>query len=424
MKSTQAAILNRDKVAAAQPSAGDWTWPTWSIPLFGLCLFTISVVTVRVPLADVGMLIGAAGLLLQRDKFRFPAPAAVLAVFILWAYATIAFSNYPTMALHFSNERLKLLVIFVVAVNALRTEAQIRFYIWFYLACFVLSPGRGSIQGYIGGNTIWGRLMWNYNYNNPNDMAALTLLATGFALAVATSLREKPIARKTAWGFVLMFTIIIALTQSRGAVLGAALGFGPALFRTFLKKGSTVFYAVATVAVLIVFVPDSAWQRFGDMKNLTNSATLAEADPEGSAENRLEIKKAAIQLFLERPITGSGVGTYSKTMGHEFPVLGPKDTHDTYLNLAAELGLPGLLLWCTMTYMVLARARRSRLAAAAANPPVTQIWIERAAVSFLVCGFFGTYSGITYIYLYFGVLWALGTLHEPPDSIANRGWHA
>lgn len=390
----------------------------WTLTMVGLCMFTISVVTVRIPIADIGIIVGIIGLIFQREKFRFPSPAGLFAGLVVWAAFTSVFSVFPKLAYEFTYERLKLLLIFLVTINALRTEKQIRFFLWLYLASFVLSPGRGSLQGYAGGNTVWGRLMWNYNYNNPNDMAALTLLVTGFALALALSSVEKRLAKIIAWLCVLMFAIIIFLTQSRGVVLGTALAFGPALLVTMSKHRKVIIYAAAALAVIIYFVPQAAWDRFALMKNLTSSTTIAEADPEGSAENRLEIKKAAVQMFFERPIMGAGVGTYARTMAREFPELGSKDAHDTYLSLLTELGLPGLTLWLSMVIAVLVRARRARLLAGEKGHTLAQIWMERSTVGFLIAGFFGSFSGISYIYLYLGVLWCRSAILLPPASDA------
>ena len=384
--------------------------------MLGLLLFTVSVVTVRVPLADVGVIIGAIGILFQNEAFRFPKPLVLCGIFVAWTFVCAILSDFSYIVYQTAFETLKLWIIFVVIVNTLRTEKQLRIFLLMYLASFVLSPGRGSLQGYAGGNTVFGRAMWNYNYNNPNDMAALTLLARGFALAVATAAKEKTAIRNLAWLSILMFVIIVFLTQSRGALLGAIAGFGLGLTGLIRRRRGALIIALVATGLAIYFVPQTAWERFAGMSNLTSTATIAEADPEGSAINRWEIKKAAFQMFLARPVFGTGPGAFERAMAVDFPELGSKDTHDTYLNLAAELGLPGFVIWCAMVLTVLISARTSRLTSTAPSQLIEQVWIERAMLAFLVTGFFGTYSRVSYLYLYVGFIWCLSLFNQPEET--------
>ena len=70
------------------PLVHDAKAPVWSLCMIGLCIFTVCVVTGRIPLADVGVAVGALGLVTQRGRLRFPGPAWLFAIFVLWAWAT------------------------------------------------------------------------------------------------------------------------------------------------------------------------------------------------------------------------------------------------------------------------------------------------------------------------------------------------
>jgi O-antigen ligase len=367
--------------------------------------------------------IGVFGIVIQRDKLRFPGPAWLFALFVLWVALTATVSAFPEIALEEAFERLKLFVILVVAMNALRNERQIRIYLYIYLACFALQPARTTLTGYALDNTIVGRALGSARYSNPNDLASLTLLAMGFALALATAARERTAIRNLAWLCIAGFVTIILLTQSRGVFLGTLICFGPALLVTLAKRPSRFVYVGIVAVALLFVVPSSAWERLAGMTNLTSTSTVGQADPEGSAAKRFEVVKAAWQMFLERPFFGTGVGTYQVAMAREFPQLGYTDAHNTYLGLAVELGLPGLVLWCVMVWKILAVARRGRLTAGEAGLGIGQVWIERAMVGFLVAGLFGTYWSISYTYLYLGVLWCCGAilLEASSGKPANPG---
>lgn len=383
---------------------------TWTVAMLGLCLYTVSVVTSRIPLADVGVLIGTLGVLAQGRSIRFPAPVVVFAVFIVWAGISAALSDSSALALAGWIVGLKLLVILFVSLNALRTEKQIRYYLWLYLLCFMLSPGRGALQGYAMDNTVFGRAIWNYMYSNPNDMAAYSMLAMGIALTLATSMRERKLYRLFAWASMILLVLIIFLTQSRGAMLAAVIAFGPPLLATFRKHRAALVYGCIAAAAVLYFVPQSAWDRFAHMRFLTSTETIAQADPEGSAENRYAIAIAAWEMTLSRPFLGSGPGTSVPTMARDHPELGAKGAHNTYLELSAELGFPGLILWCAMLISVFAMAVRGRRRAAAAGIAQESAWIEIAVIGFLVAGLFGSYAALGYLYLSLALIWCRGAV--------------
>jgi putative inorganic carbon (HCO3(-)) transporter len=335
---------------------------------------------------------------------------ALFTVFVAWAGISASLSNSSALALSGWVVGLKLLVILFVALNALRTEKQIRYYLWLYLLCFMLSPGRGALQGYATENTVFGRAIWNYMYANPNDLAAYCMLAMGIALTLATSMQERKLYRMFAWASMILLVLIIFLTQSRGAMLAAVIAFGPLLLATFRKHRAALVYACVAAALVLYFVPQSAWDRFAHMRFLTSTETIAQADPEGSAENRYEIAIAAWDMTLSRPFVGSGPGTYIPTMGHDHPELGAKSAHNTYLELSAELGFPGLILWCAMVISVFTMAVRGRKTAAAAGIAQETAWIECAVLGFLIAGFFGSYAALGYLYLSLGLVWCRGAV--------------
>jgi O-antigen ligase len=169
-------------------------------------------------------------------------------------------------------------------------------------------------------------------------------------------------------------------------------------------------YAVAVAAVFVALTPASVWERLGGIQKLTSTSTIAQADPEGSAEQRVQILNVAWRIFKDHPVVGVGLGAYPNVNGMYAPELGRRDTHNTYLNLAAEVGVPGLLLWLALIISILKNANRSRKNAVDAELANKQVWIERTLVGFLVASIFGTYSALTILYLMLGSIWCSTTL--------------
>jgi len=145
------------------------------------------------------------------------------------------------------------------------------------------------------------------------------------------------------------------------------------------------------------------------MSKLTSTATIAQADPEGSAAQRWQIQKTAWRIFEDHPIMGVGLGCFPLAIGRYSPGLGDRDTHDTYLNLATELGLPGLIMWLGLIGSVLLHAARASIERISRHSLVATTWLRCGLIAFLVAGIFGSYSGITMGYLVLGALWVGAT---------------
>src|SRR5205807_10034040 len=140
----------------------------------------------------------------------------------------------------------------------------------------------------------------------------------------------------------------------RGGFIGLVAGMGPALIWLGLKwQGRLLLSAGILALVISLAIPTSVWERLSGIAKLTSVETIAQADPEGSAEQRFEIQKVGWQIFVDNPVFGVGVGAYPLENARYAPALGTRDTHNTYLNLAAEVGLPGLVLWCALVWSVL-----------------------------------------------------------------------
>jgi len=127
----------------------------------------------------------------------------------------------------------------------------------------------------------------------------------------------------------------------------------------------------------------------------------------------------AWRIFTDNPVFGVGLGVYPKANASYAPNLGARDTHNTYLNLAAEVGLPGLLLWLACFGTVLRYAYRRRRLAAPGVLATQQVWIERSLLGYFVAAIFGTYSTLSFPYLMLAVLWSSAAMLEPMSPQAE-----
>ena len=101
--------------------------------------------------------------------------------------------------------------------------------------------------------------------------------------------------------------------------------------------------------------------------------TRARREEDRYLESRLDAAGLALEAFADEPIVGIGWDRFPELAARELDY-GELATHNEYLRIAAELGIPGLLMLGFAGYvLVLAmrRAGRSAIASAAIGVTVT-----------------------------------------------------
>jgi hypothetical protein len=160
---------------------------------------------------------------------------------------------------------------------------------------------------------------------------------------------------------VLMVAAIL-VSQTRSAWLGLAAGLmalgvltGAAALRERRARPSASKHEIVRPVLLVVAVAffAVAWPQFGDL--LSRSASLGAVRSDASLAWRGRAARGAWMLFAKYPMTGVGVGQYplhaAEATGYGIPLdrtharpSMSENAHNYYLQTAAELGAPGLLL--------------------------------------------------------------------------------
>ena len=111
-----------------------------------------------------------------------------------------------------------------------------------------------------------------------------------------------------------------------------------------------------------------------------------------SSDSRLGLWKHGLLMFAESPLFGVGVGNFQPLMRQRTndPAL-DHIAHNTYIEIAAELGLAGFVLFGAVVFGTLKTLRRVRDRAARLGPPLLHAGaegLEVGIVAFLVGAFF------------------------------------
>ncbi|HET9799812.1 MAG TPA: O-antigen ligase family protein [Gemmatimonadaceae bacterium] len=414
------------------PEESPFRWPwhgvEWNLTYVGFLGYIFAITTYRLPIGDVSIAVALFGLVLQKEPLRLPGVVKGLTLFLVWAAIGYVTSSYRALVFDQLNVLVKLLLIAVVAANALRTRAQLRFFVVFWLGCFALYPVRGSLFNYyLYRSTLFGRAIWNYTFANPNDLGAYCILQLSMALGVNALEKKGPVRFASRLGMAVL-PMVLLLTKSRGAFLGFAM-FLMFVLSGHRRRGQAIALTVVLSALLLAIAPRGVLSRVFDLQKIEETGDVGAADEEGSAAQRYEIWKVAGTIIREHPIAGVGLGAYPAA--HSRYALRPqflriahgrRDTHSTYFNVAAETGLVGLAIFLASYASTLLAVERVRRRARAVRPRTAQIlfMMQVGTIGFLTSALFGSMAHVSFLLLHVVVTWCFAELVKSELAGATR----
>jgi O-antigen ligase len=247
--------------------------------------------------------------------------------------------------------------------------------------CYVGDAEPGAVyvcerHGLLETQTVQGRVRFRGTMKDPNELS----LAVAILMPLAFGFYDRRRSART--GLLLLATIAIAaacavLTQSRGGQLVFVVVLGVYFVNRFGARGLALG-AVAALPVLLLGGRDTA-------------------EAAGSTLERIECWAAGLRMLRSSPLLGVGLGQFTE---HHYLT-----AHSSYVLTAAELGLPGAILWSSIVWLSLKiplRALRvARSPEGAALPRLVLPWALA-----LVAAMTGLATGMVFLsYAYKEVLW-------------------
>ena len=196
-----------------------------------------------------------------------------------------------------------------------------------------------------------GRLGGGQGMFDANDLGMILVMA--LPLALLFFFNGKPLTRMLSLGTMIGIPVTIALTGSRGAMIGLVvigMTFLVALRRISVVKRVSILVVVA--AGLFFAAPEGYWKQMGTLLNLKEDYNYS------VDYGRKGIAKRGIGYMLGRPLFGVGVANFPRAEGTISPIASARMSeglsvewiapHNTYVNVGAEMGIPALTIWLSL----------------------------------------------------------------------------
>jgi len=316
------------------------------------------------------------------------------------------------------NGLLKTMAMSIVAANLTRTPRRLRMVCWVVVASAAVNAVLAWQELVSGAQTDFvDRAAGVGVLADPNDLA-LTLV-TFLPLAVALLWAERGFYKRFA--LVLIIGALIGgvvVSQSRGGALGLMVVLFLEGYDRLRNRGARAFYAAAGVTVGLVGVTALLMVRGQSWGTLSD-------DP--NVYNRKGAWVGGYRMLMDNPFTGVGIYMFPDRLDEYGPTYLEQRNivaHNSFVQVGAELGLPGLVFFLLMLSHGWTAANRARRLAEerACGRSLYQLGgaMRRMIAGWVVCAFFLAQAYQVWLYLLLGIVVATEhVLSEQPMEEAT-----
>ena len=276
----------------------------------------------------------------------------------------------------------KVVVIFIMMVNVLRTEWRFKVLLLLILSVTVVLSV-AAVTDFITGNlTLQGTRIEGVIgglFSNPNDLALQFVIMV--PIAIVLSFRSRDWRKRILYFLAaLSITAGIVATFSRGGLVGLAVALAVLAWRLAPRHRGLL---LASLLVMILSVPVLA----GYSSRFSTS--------EGSAVNRLDDLERSVNVAIHHPLLGVGMNNYRIFSNRALA------THNAYTQVFVEMGIAALILY--VSFLVLPLKALRRLGNGAPEKGKNGIrfmaaGLEASIWGYMACSFFASVAYLWYAY--------------------------
>lgn len=343
-------------------------------------------------------------------------PARVITGLAIAACASVPFGiSIGNSGAFIVQEYSKTLVLAFLIIAAIRHTRDLYTFVWAfvcatgflaYLSLFVFRMQKAGADGVV-------RIAGGYTYD-ANDIGCVALAGIALSLLAFQASRGK--ARLGAGIVLVGLAMTMAKTGSRGGFLGfVALGLALVVMLKSVRLDKRLGFLGVALLALIVAAPPGYWDQMRTLLEPTKDYNWT------SPTGRREVTKRGIGYMMRNPLTGIGVDNFPRAEGMiseraieqswnpNLPGIKWSVAHNSFLQAAAEMGIPGLALFSMLVFGGIVKTYRFRERHipkewARGDPEqrflyFTAVYLPVAFVSFAVSGFFVSFAYMDLVYV-------------------------
>jgi hypothetical protein len=330
----------------------------------------------------------------------------------------------------FTNEFLKVLLIFILMVNVVTSFDRLSRLVQVTILCGTAIALGTLVEFARGTNLVHGHRATGFVggiFGNPNDLALALNILLPIALGLALS-RTAPGSKLLYWICTGLLGLGVVVTYSRAGFVTLAMVGLALLWRLRRRYPALLPIGAVAALALVLLAPGSFWNRI---------FTIFDASSDPSAAQSSELRWALLRRSIEvagfnpqRWLFGVGMYNFHIVSVHELA------QHNAYLQVFNEVGLPALIVYVAFIATII--QRMGRLAKAcegvrAYRPVWTMaVTLQISVIAYAVGSFFAPVPFLWYLYYPAGfavclrqVVVASRRAREvaPPQESPGRVWY-
>ena len=315
-----------------------------------------------------------------------PKEVNLVLLLLLTGALSIPLALEPARAFNSFTEFLKVVLIFIVMINVVRTEKRLH-KLWIVVLIATCWISIGAINDYrldrLGLQGVRIKGVIGGLFDNPNDLALHLVTMMPIALALFLKSRN-PLTKVIFLAMAILIVAGVVATFSRGGLLGLLTAGGVLLWKFARRsRGLVAPIAVLVLVVFMVFAPSG----YGTRVSTTNDE---------SALARFDDLKRSLFLAVRHPALGVGMDNYILFSNND------KATHNAYTQVAVEMGAAAAVfyvLFIIAPFNGLKRIERESFDLKSERRyHYAAIALQASLAGYMVSSFFASVAYLWYIY--------------------------
>lgn len=307
-----------------------------------------------------------------------------------WALITVPIARDPQLAWNvLSQGYIRVVLIFIVLVNVLRTAKRMQWLAWLLVGAGLLLSYQ-ALDLYLQGtfNTEGYRVSVDYGmFGNANDMALFLLICIPITVAYGIA-STSILLRIVSVSCTAILVTGVLVTQSRGAFLGLVAASAILIWK--FGRGRRVKALIISTVIALAVIAVAPGNYGSRMLSIFDSSL----DQVGSSNQRQESLERSILVTLRNPL-GIGIGNS--------PIVGVRnlETHNAYTQVSSELGWLALLAY--LGFLVFPLRKLSKVEKHSEEKELQwmrclSIGFQASIVGYMVTSFFASVAYLWYAY--------------------------